>query len=126
MDKFMIVGGNPLQGTIRASGSKNATLPILTASLLNGTRTVIRDVPALQDVSTMCDVLQYLGASVTLERGTITVDTSDIYCMEVSEDLMRRMRASNLVLGPLLGRFRRARISYPGGCNIGSRPMICT
>ncbi|MDQ0286968.1 UDP-N-acetylglucosamine 1-carboxyvinyltransferase [Desulfofundulus luciae] len=123
MVRFFITGGNPLRGTVRASGSKNATLPILAACLLHGAPNVIQQVPALKDVATMCDVLEYLGARVNREGDSIRVDATHIQSLEVGEDLMRRMRASNLVLGPLLGRFRRVRISYPGGCNIGSRPM---
>ena len=119
----MIIGGNSLQGVIRASGSKNAALPILAASLLHDGVSVIREVPRLQDVFTMCDVLTYLGARVGWENGDILVDASSIKFTEVSEELMRRMRASNLVLGALVGRFGRAKISSPGGCNIGSRPM---
>ncbi|SHI58905.1 UDP-N-acetylglucosamine 1-carboxyvinyltransferase [Desulfofundulus thermosubterraneus] len=123
MVRFFITGGNPLRGTVRASGSKNATLPILAACLLHGAPNVIQQVPALKDVTTMCDVLEHLGARVNREGDSIRVDATHIQSVEVGEDLMRRMRASNLVLGPLLGRFRRVRISYPGGCNIGSRPM---
>lgn len=123
MVRFFITGGNPLRGTVRASGSKNATLPILAACLLHGAPNVIQQVPALKDVTTMCDVLEYLGARVNREGDSIRVDATHIQSLEVGEDLMRRMRASNLVLGPLLGRFRRVRISHPGGCNIGSRPM---
>ncbi|OAT81806.1 UDP-N-acetylglucosamine 1-carboxyvinyltransferase [Desulfotomaculum copahuensis] len=123
MEKLMIVGGNRLQGSLRASGSKNAALPILAACLLHAGTSVIREVPRLQDIATMCDVLVYLGARVEREGTVIRVDASSIQYTEVSEDLMRRMRASNLVLGALLGRFHRARISSPGGCNIGSRPM---
>ncbi|MBE3584885.1 UDP-N-acetylglucosamine 1-carboxyvinyltransferase [Desulfofundulus thermocisternus] len=123
MERFFITGGNPLQGSVRVSGSKNATLPILAACLLHGAPDIIRQAPALKDVETMCDVLEYLGARVKREGDSIAVDTTHIHSVEVGEDLMRRMRASNLVLGPLLGRFHRVRISHPGGCNIGSRPM---
>jgi len=121
--RFMIVGGNRLTGTIRASGSKNATLPVLAATILNAGRSVIREAPNLRDVTVMKDVLAYLGARITCERNIIEVDTSRVRPLEISEDLMRRMRASNLVLGSLLGRFGKVRISYPGGCQIGSRPM---
>ncbi|OPY57705.1 MAG: UDP-N-acetylglucosamine 1-carboxyvinyltransferase 1 [Pelotomaculum sp. PtaU1.Bin035] len=123
MQKFMIVGGNRLNGTVRASGSKNATLPILAACILNAGKSVICEVPRLMDVSVMKDVLVYLGAKVSWERNTIEVDSSNVQPIEISEELMRRMRASNLVLGSLLGRFGHVVISYPGGCQIGSRPM---
>lgn len=123
MQKFVIVGGNRLKGTIRASGSKNATLPILAASILNAGKSTICEAPQLRDVSVMKDVLSYLGAKIVSDRSTIEVDSSTIQSVEITEELMRRMRASNLVLGSLLGRFGRVRISYPGGCQIGSRPM---
>jgi len=123
VQKFVIVGGNRLKGTIRVSGSKNATLPILAASILNAGKSTIYEAPQLRDVSVMKDVLSYLGAKVISDRSTIEVDSSTIQSVEITEELMRRMRASNLVLGSLLGRFGRVKISYPGGCQIGSRPM---
>lgn len=123
MQKFVIVGGNRLKGTIRASGSKNATLPILAACILNAGKSLIHEVPNLRDVSVMKDVLTYLGAKLICDRNTIEVNSSNIQPVEISEELMRRMRASNLVLGSLLGRFGIVKISYPGGCQIGSRPM---
>ncbi|MCL6638310.1 MAG: UDP-N-acetylglucosamine 1-carboxyvinyltransferase [Firmicutes bacterium] len=123
MDKFLIVGGNRLKGAIRTSGSKNASLPVLAATILNGNKSVVHEVPGLRDVSVMKDVLTSLGAVVRCEKSTVLVDTAGVQTVEVAEELMRRMRASNLVLGALLGRFGRARLSYPGGCQIGSRPM---
>ncbi|MCL4440106.1 MAG: UDP-N-acetylglucosamine 1-carboxyvinyltransferase [Firmicutes bacterium] len=123
MEKFVIVGGNRLKGSIKANGSKNATLPILAATLLSGGVCAIHQVPSLRDVFVMQELLAYLGAKVTFEGNTMTVDSTHVQSQEISEDLMRKMRASNLVLGPLLGRFGNVRISHPGGCNIGSRPM---
>ncbi|MEW6424851.1 MAG: UDP-N-acetylglucosamine 1-carboxyvinyltransferase [Bacillota bacterium] len=123
MDRLMILGGTRLTGTARVNGSKNAGLPVLAACLLCPGQSVIKDVPRLQDITTMCDVLSSLGAKVSRDGPNITVDATNVYSVEVEEVLMRRMRASNLVLGPLLGRFREAKISQPGGCNIGSRPM---
>lgn len=123
MEKFVIVGGNRLKGSIKANGSKNATLPILAATLLSGGVCTIHQVPSLRDVFVMQELLTYLGAKVTFEGNTMTVDSTHVQSQEISEDLMRKMRASNLVLGPLLGRFGNVRISHPGGCNIGSRPM---
>jgi len=122
-EKLMIVGGHSLRGTIQVGGSKNATLPILAASILNGSKNTIHGVPRLLDVVVMQDVLSYLGAKVNRSGSTVEVDTESIHSVEVSEELMRRMRASNLVLGSLLSRFGRVKISYPGGCQIGSRPM---
>jgi len=123
VEKFVIVGGNRLKGSIKANGSKNATLPILAATLLSGGVCTIHQVPSLRDVFVMQELLAYLGAKVTFEGNTMMVDSTHVQSQEISEDLMRKMRASNLVLGPLLGRFGNVRISHPGGCNIGSRPM---
>jgi UDP-N-acetylglucosamine 1-carboxyvinyltransferase len=119
----MIFGGNSLKGTVKASGSKNASLPILAACLLVEGEATLYDIPRLRDVAVMRDLLVYLGAKVTWEKNIMRVDARDVQPLEVSEELMRKMRASNLVLGPLLSRFREVKISYPGGCNIGSRPM---
>lgn len=123
MTKFIITGGNRLKGTIAVNGSKNATLPILAASILAAGECIIHEVPQLQDITTMSNVLKSLGAQIKREGATLIVNTRDICSWEVGENLMRQMRASNLVLGPLLGRFKQVKISYPGGCNIGSRPM---
>lgn len=123
MDRIIIKGGRPLMGAVRVSGAKNAVLPIIAATLLCRGECVIQDVPRLKDVQVMLAVLEHLGATVSWEGDVLRVDTSVISSNEVSEELMREMRASNLFLGPLLGRFGRARISHPGGCNIGSRPM---
>jgi UDP-N-acetylglucosamine 1-carboxyvinyltransferase len=119
----MICGGNRLKGMVRVSGSKNATLPILAATILNNGKSIIRGAPGLRDVSVMKDVLTSLGAKIIWDNQNMEVDASQINSSEISEYLTRRMRASNLVLGALLGRFGRIKISYPGGCQIGSRPM---
>lgn len=119
----MIIGRTRLSGTARVNGSKNASLAILAACLLCPGQSVLKDVPRLQDIQTMGDVLTSLGARVSRNGSSVTVDAKDILSLEVEEALMRRMRASNLVLGPLLGRFHEAKISQPGGCNIGARPM---
>ncbi|MTI81404.1 MAG: UDP-N-acetylglucosamine 1-carboxyvinyltransferase [Firmicutes bacterium] len=108
---------------VKVNGSKNASLPILAGTLLCAGTVKVNNVPQLQDIKNMKDVLSYLGAQVTCDGKDIIVDGSKIQSLEISEDLMRRMRASNLVLGPLLSRFGFVKISYPGGCNIGSRPM---
>lgn len=123
MHRFMVMGGNPLQGSIRVSGSKNAALPILASSILVDDECCIKGVPRLRDVGVMQDVLQFLGVGVRWEKNTMYVDARNILDCEISEELMRKMRASNLVLGALVGRLGKAIISYPGGCNIGSRPM---
>lgn len=105
------------------SGAKNAALPILAACLLSAGVCKVARVPLLRDVEVMQDLLVHLGASVVRNGGSMVVDTRGVASWEVPEELMRRMRASNLALGPLLGRFGRARMAYPGGCNIGARPM---
>ncbi|WP_334109672.1 UDP-N-acetylglucosamine 1-carboxyvinyltransferase [Thermodesulfitimonas autotrophica] len=121
--RFVIKGPNRLYGTIETSGAKNAVLPILAGTLLCDGQSIIEGVPQLKDVDVMCDVLSHLGAKTVRNGATLTIDTAGLKLEEVSEELMRRMRASALVLGPLLARFGRARISQPGGCNIGSRPI---
>jgi len=123
VEKFIVIGGKRLKGTIRVSGAKNAILPILAASLLAEGISTVNEVPRLRDVLAMKDVLRYLGAVVSYEGNTIRVDGAKVQSLEIGEDLMRRMRASNLVMGSLLGRFGNIRVAYPGGCAIGSRPM---
>ncbi len=105
------------------SGAKNAILPIMAASLLSESHVVLEGVPFLNDVQTMKETLESLGAEVKWTGDTIEVNTSGLHSQEVPPSLARRMRASNLVMGPLLGRFGTFKASYPGGCTIGSRPM---
>ncbi|MCL6558675.1 MAG: UDP-N-acetylglucosamine 1-carboxyvinyltransferase, partial [Firmicutes bacterium] len=115
--RFIIRGPNRLQGAVKVSGAKNAALPILAASLLCDGVSVIDGVPRLKDVEVMCEVMQPLGVECRWEAESLTVDTANIRLEEISEKVMRRMRASCLVLGPLLARFGRVRVSQPGGCN---------
>ncbi|MEW6171460.1 MAG: UDP-N-acetylglucosamine 1-carboxyvinyltransferase [Bacillota bacterium] len=121
--RFVIKGPNRLQGAIKVSGAKNSALPILAASLLCDGVSVIEGVPRLNDVAVMCEVMRHLGVECRREGKDIHVDTANLRLEEISESLMRRMRASCLVLGPLLARFGRVKISLPGGCNIGLRPI---
>ncbi|TLM99196.1 UDP-N-acetylglucosamine 1-carboxyvinyltransferase, partial [bacterium] len=123
MEKFIVIGGKQLHGKIRVSGAKNATLPILAASLLAGGSSTILETPRLRDVAVMKELLTYLGVKIDCQGPVVRLDGSNVRPMEISEELMRRMRASNLVMGALLGRFGYVRASYPGGCAIGSRPM---
>lgn len=123
MEKLIVIGGKRLRGTVRVNGAKNAILPILAASLLSEGVGVIHEVPKLLDVRVMKEVLAYLGAKVQCDGSTLEIDGSKVQTLEIAEDLMRRMRASNLVMGALLGRFGKVKVSYPGGCSIGSRPM---
>ena len=123
MAKYKIFGGRRLEGTVRVSGSKNASLPILAACLLNREVSTVYGVPRLRDIMVMQELLRYLGGNVAWDGDIMIIDTRNIDNRKVSEVLMRRMRASNLVLGPLLSRFGRVEMAYPGGCQIGSRPM---
>ena len=124
MEKLIIHGGVPLNGEIRISGAKNAALPILTATLLPAAPVRVSNIPHLQDVTTIISLLGQMGARLTLdEHFSIEVDASRIHSFQAPYDLVRTMRASVLVLGPLLGRFGRAEVSLPGGCAIGTRPV---
>ena len=124
MDKLIIQGGIPLEGEIRISGAKNAALPILAATLLAEGPMVIGNVPHLHDITTTMELLGRMGCSLTVdERMHIEVDTSTIKDFFAPYELVRTMRASILVLGPLLARFGTADVSLPGGCAIGSRPV---
>jgi UDP-N-acetylglucosamine 1-carboxyvinyltransferase len=124
LEKIIVRGGNRLSGTVKVEGAKNAVLPVIAATLLasNG-KSIIHDVPALSDVYTISEVLRYLGADVKIEENTITVDASQELKLEAPFEYVRKMRASVLVMGPLLARNGRARVALPGGCAIGSRPI---
>lgn len=123
MDRFLIRGGKKLQGTVRASGSKNAALPILVATLLTDEPCVLHRVPDLRDVRTTLKILEYLGKKVTYENGTVTVSADGQLKNSLPYELVKQMRASFWVAGPLLARFLEAEIPLPGGCAIGVRPV---
>ncbi len=124
MDKLIITGGTVLDGEIRISGSKNSGLPILAATLLADEPVSICNLPHLNDITTMLALLRCMGVGVTIdERMCVEVDKSSISDFEAPYDLVKTMRASILVLGPLLARFGKADVSFPGGCAIGSRPI---
>ena len=123
MDKLIIKGGRRLDGEVAVSGSKNAALPIFFATVLAPGEHEIRNVPALRDINTTIRLLETLGARVEGRSGTVRVDTTGIAQVEATYDLVKTMRASVLVLGPLLARFGRSRVSLPGGCAIGARPI---
>src|SRR5476651_1297236 len=122
MDKILVHGGHPLSGSIKISGSKNSALPILAATLLTREPCIIRRVPDLSDTHYMLQILTHLGAQVERASGTVTV-TSDTIESVAPYDVVRKMRASVCVLGPLLGRCKEATVSMPGGCVIGDRPI---
>ncbi len=124
MDKLIITGGNVLEGNIRISGAKNAVLPIMAATLLADSPVTIRNVPHLHDVTTTMELLGRMGVHLTLnEKMDIVVDATTIDSLYAPYDLVRTMRSSILVLGPMLSRYGSADVSLPGGCAIGSRPV---
>ncbi len=127
MDKLSIQGGVPLKGEITITGAKNAALPILCAGLLSAEPITLRNLPDLQDVRTILKILAQMGLKVNFpnpeDRSVVILDGSDIHTPEASYDLVKTMRASILVLGPLLARFGYAKVSLPGGCAIGARPV---
>lgn len=123
MDKIIVRGGRKLKGAVRIGGAKNAVLPIMTACLLARGESTIRNVPRLADVVTMKQVLERLGATITFRGHTLGVDTTGVLGHEAPYDLVRTMRASIYVLGPLLASAGRARVSLPGGCAWGPRPV---
>ncbi len=124
MAKYVVHQSGPLKGEVVISGAKNAVLPLMTAALLSEEKCIIRDVPQLRDVAFMKEILASLGAVIEdIEPGTISILTEDILSTEAQLELVTKMRASILVMGPLLARKGRARIPLPGGCAIGARPI---
>jgi len=123
MDKIIIEGGHSLKGEVRISGAKNAALPILVSSLLADGWNTYTNVPDLKDIESTLLLLENLGAKIEREKDTVRIDASGLNNPEASYDLVRKMRASILVLGPLLARLKEARVSLPGGCAIGARPI---
>ena len=123
MEKLIIKGGTPLHGSVRISSAKNAVLPIIVAALLPENPATITDVPELADVTTICSVLDSLGVKIERKGRDMAFDASDIRNTEASYELMSRMRASFLIMGPLLAKKGHAKIALPGGCMIGSRPI---
>jgi len=124
MDKLLIQGGVPLSGEVRISGAKNAALPILCAGLLTGDTLTLTNVPHLRDITTMLSLLGQMGMQVTLdEKMGVALSSAHIDKREAPYEMVKTMRASILVLGPLVARFGEARVSLPGGCAIGSRPV---
>ena len=124
MDKLLISGGAPLEGEIRISGAKNAALPILMSTLLAEGKTAVGNVPHLHDVTTTIELIGRMGCGLTIdEKLNVEIDTSTINSFEAPYELVKTMRASILVLGPLVARFGKADVSLPGGCAIGTRPV---
>lgn len=125
MEKLIVKGGNRLVGAVKTSGAKNAVLPIIAASILGTTPSHLDEVPMLEDVHTISEVLKCLGLAVecSSEKNVLDIDSTEITSYEAPYELVRTMRASFLVMGPLLARIGKARISMPGGCAIGARPI---
>ncbi|MGL5513096.1 MAG: UDP-N-acetylglucosamine 1-carboxyvinyltransferase, partial [Sporomusa sp.] len=123
MEKLIVRGGNRLSGTVKASGAKNAVLPVIAATLLGTSPSTLEEIPDLEDVRTISEVLEHLGATIKYDPYLLSIDSSTITSCEAPYELVRKMRASFLVMGPLLAREGCAKISLPGGCAIGTRPI---
>ncbi|MBD3271452.1 MAG: UDP-N-acetylglucosamine 1-carboxyvinyltransferase [Elusimicrobia bacterium] len=123
MDKYVIKGGKKLHGSVTISGSKNASLPIMIASLLTDGECIIRNVPDLKDIDTVCQLLSYLGKKIKQSKNTVIIKPGTIRSLTAPYDLVKKMRASVLVMGPMLARYKKINVSLPGGCAIGIRPV---
>ena len=123
MEAFVVEGGTPLRGEIRVDGAKNATLPILAAAVLTEETVRLHDVPEITDVKHMADILTMLGCQVTRENSDMTVTCADLHTWEMPDQLSKQIRSSIFLLGPILARFHKATVTFPGGCEIGLRPI---
>jgi len=123
MEKYIIHGGHRLSGEISIQGAKNSVLPILAATVISGKVSTIFNIPKLRDVDMMIQILSSLGAKITPDGNTITVDSSSISNLELPEEFVREMRSSIIIMGAMLARFGEVKIAYPGGCEIGPRPI---
>ena len=118
MSSYIIEGGKKLEGTVKISGSKNSSLPIIAASILNAGKTTLYNVPNIQDTQMMFKILEELGAKVEKKNGKIKIDASKIKKYEIPQELMHKMRSSVILAGALVGRYKKAIFSYPGDCDI--------
>lgn len=123
MSEYIIKGGRKISGEVTISGSKNAALPIIAASILNKGKTTLYNVPNIHDTQMMFEILNKIGGKVTQKNNKIIIETSKINKYEIPEELMRQMRSSVIFAGSLVGRYKKATFSYPGGCDIGTRPI---
>ena len=123
MEKFIIKGGKKLSGEVEISSAKNAVLPILAATILSADLCILNNTPMLEDVNVLCELLESLDAKVTKNNGVVRVDTSDLNYKNVNNELVKKMRASFLIMGAMVARFGNFKMSLPGGCNIGARPI---
>ena len=123
MSNYIIEGGKKAEGVVKISGSKNSSLPIIAASILNEGKTTLYNVPNIQDTEMMYKILQELGATVEKKKNKVIIDTSKIDNLEIPDDLMHKMRSSVILAGAMLGKYHKATFTYPGGCDIGTRPI---
>ena len=123
MDRLVVKGDRPLSGSVEISGAKNAVLPLMTAALMVNGETTLKRVPNLKDTRTMIRLLEIVGAGVSFDAGELIIDGSTVNNLEAPYDLVKTMRASFYVLGPLLARFGKVKVSLPGGCAWGPRPV---
>ena len=123
MSKYIIEGGNKLEGVVKVSGSKNASLPIIAASILNKGITKLYNVPNIHDTKITLEILKFLGCKVSKNNDNIYINSKDIIKKEIPENLMSKMRSTVIIAGAILGRFKEVTFSYPGGCDIGARPI---
>lgn len=125
MDKIIVTGGNRLEGTVQVEGAKNSVLPVIAASIMASEgKSTLDQVPTLADVDTISEVLRYMNVNVFRDGGKLHIDASDTLKTETPFEYVRKMRASVLVLGPLLARYGHAKVAMPGGCAIGSDQSI--
>lgn len=117
MSEYIIKGGKKIEGKVTISGSKNASLPIIAASILNGGKTTLYNVPNIHDTKMMFEILKKLGGNVTKKGNKVIIDTSKINAYEIPEELMRQMRSSVICAGSLIGKYGKATFSYPGDCD---------
>lgn len=123
MSSYIIEGGRKLEGALDVSGSKNASLPIIAATILSGKTSKLYNVPNIHDIKITLEILKILGCKVIKKNGKILINSKDIKNQEIPENLMRQVRSSVVLAGAIIGRFKKATFSYPGGCDIGSRPI---
>ena len=123
MSNYIIEGGKKTEGVVKISGSKNSSLPIIAASILNGGKTTLYNVPNIKDTEMMYEILKTLGAKIEKKKNKVIIDTSKIENLEIPDDLMHKMRSSVILAGAMLGKYHKATFTYPGGCDIGTRPI---
>ena len=123
MAKFIVKGGRPLKGTVSISGSKNAVLPIMCAALLTKEKTILTNVPDIADIRSMINIMVGLGVRLKFENGTLEIDPRGLKNIRPLNDYVCRMRASILLIGPLLANFGKVNMAFPGGCVLGKRPV---